>query len=225
MDWRAWDGDYEDADSPLAQRLVLVQRQIAAALDHAKPGALRTVSMCAGQGHDLIGVLSTHPRGADVSARLVELDEHNAHLARSAANDAGLHQVEVAVADASITDAYAGAVPADVILLCGVFGNIADADIAATIRNLPALCAPEASVIWTRHRHPPDRVPLIRAAFHDAGFEELGLEEAPPFAVATNRLISSPRPFVEGVRMFEFVGYDVLAPEFHASGAVRAVSG
>ena len=124
MDWRAWHGDYEEPDSALGQRLVLVQRQVRAALDRATRGPVRAISICAGQGHDLIGVLADHPRRADVTARLVELDEHNALLARRAAHTAGLDAVEVVAADASITDAYAGAVPADLILLCGVLGNM-----------------------------------------------------------------------------------------------------
>jgi hypothetical protein len=36
----------------------------------------------------------------------------------------GLDGVHVVAGDASITDAHAGALPADLILLCGVFGSI-----------------------------------------------------------------------------------------------------
>jgi hypothetical protein len=217
VDWQAWHEDYEEPDSALGQRLVLVQRQVRAALDRATRGPVRAISICAGQGHDLIGVLADHPRRADVTARLVELDEHNALLARRAAHTAGLDGVEVIATDASITDAYAGAVPADLILLCGVLGNISAADIANTIRQLPRLCAPGAAVIWTRHRHPPDLAPYIRETFEQAGFEELTFEDSPPFGVGANRLITSPQPFQEGVRLFEFIGYDVLQPDFHVS--------
>ncbi|HEX3392865.1 MAG TPA: class I SAM-dependent methyltransferase, partial [Solirubrobacteraceae bacterium] len=149
MDWQAWHEDYENRDSALGRRLVLVQAQVRTALDRAPPGPIRAVSICAGQGHDLIGALAQHPRRGDVTARLVELDEHNVGIARRAAHAAGLDGVEVVAADASVTDAYAGAVPADLILLCGVLGNITAADIANTIRHLPSLCAPAATVIWT----------------------------------------------------------------------------
>jgi hypothetical protein len=216
VDWQAWHEDYEEPDSALGQRLVLVQRQVRAALDRATRGPVRAISICAGQGHDLIGVLADHPRRADVTARLVERDEHNALLARRAAHTAGLDGVEVIATDASITDAYAGAVPADLILLCGVLGNISAADIA-NIRQLPRLCAPGATVIWTRHRHPPDLAPYIRETFEQAGFGELTFEDSPPFGVGANRLITSPQPFQEGVRLFEFIGYDVLQPDFHVS--------
>jgi len=221
VDWRAWHEDYEDPDSVLGQRLVLVQEQVHVALDQAPPGPVRAISVCAGQAHDLIGVLADHPRTADVTARLVELDEHNVLLARRAVSTAGLDGVEVLVGDASITDAYAGAVPADLILLCGVFGNISEAAIANTIRHLPRLCAPAATVVWTRHRHPPDLTPYIRETFDRAGFGELAFEDSPPFGVGANRLLASPQPFQEGVRLFEFIGYDVLEPDFHASTTRR----
>jgi hypothetical protein len=94
-DWYAWHQDYDDPGSALARRLVAVQDQIRAALDAAPPGPLRAVSLCAGQGRDLIGALAAHPRRADVAARLVELDPRNAGLARAAAERAALPGVEV----------------------------------------------------------------------------------------------------------------------------------
>lgn len=217
MDWRAWHEDYGDPASALGRRLVVVQAQIRAALERAASGRVRVTSVCAGQGHDLIGVLADHPRRAEVTARLVELDEQNVRSARHAASAAGLDGVEVVAADASATDAYAGAVPADVVLLCGVFGNISQADIANTVGHLPSLCAPAASVIWTRHRQPPDLTPYIRETLEQAGFGELAFEDSSPFGVGANRLLCDPQPFKVGVRLFEFVGYDVLAPDFHAS--------
>jgi hypothetical protein len=68
--------DYEVSDSALAGRLVVVQAQIRAALDQIALGPVRAISVCAGQGHDLIRVLAEHSRRDDVSALLVELDEH-----------------------------------------------------------------------------------------------------------------------------------------------------
>jgi hypothetical protein len=221
VDWRAWHEDYGDSDSALGQRLVLVQKQVHAALENAAPGPIKVISVCAGQGHDLIGALADHPRRADVMARLVEIDAHNALAARRAAMAAGLDGVQAVAGDASITDTYAGAVPADLILLCGVFGNITAADIANTVRHLPSLCAPAATVIWTRHRHPPDLTPYIRETFVQGGFAELGFEDSPPFGVGVNRLATLSQPFQGGIRLFEFVGYDLLQPDFHASQGGR----
>lgn len=137
MDWRAWHEDYADPDSALGRRLVVVQTQVRGALDRSAPGPVRAISVCAGQGHDLIGVLAEHPRREDVVARLVDLDERNVLLARRAAQDAGLDGVEVIAADASMTEAYENAIPADLILVCGVFGNISADGIADTISHLP----------------------------------------------------------------------------------------
>jgi hypothetical protein len=223
VDWHAWHAAYESPDSELGRRLALVQAQVRDVLDRAAPGPIRAISVCAGQGHDLIGVLAEHPRRLDVSARLVELDAHNVELAQAAAVAAGLDAVEVLAGDASLTDAYVGAVPADVVLLCGVFGNISEPDIVNTIEQLGQLCAPNATVIWTRHRRSPDLVPAIRETFERCGFEELAFGEAPPFGVGVNRLLVAPQPLQPGARLFDFIGYEALWP--HLEPSERAALG
>ena len=214
MDWRAWHDAYENPDSGLAQRLVLVREQIRAALGRLPPGPVKAVSMCAGQGHDLIGALTGHERRGDVTARLVELDEHNVLLAHHAAQDAGLDGVQVVTGDASLTDAYVGAVPADLVLVCGVFGNISTEDIQRTITTLPQLCAADATVIWTRHRLPPDITPTIQRWFAEQGFDELAYEvdQSALLAVGAQRFTGAPATLREGERLFDFIGYDALQP-------------
>jgi hypothetical protein len=223
VDWHAWHAGYADPDSELGRRLTVVQRQLREALERVPPGPISAISVCAGQGHDIIGVLAEHPRRADVSARLVELDPQNVALAQSAARTIGLQAVEAVAADASLTDAYIGAAPADVVIVCGVFGNLAAEDIANTIEQLGQLCAPRATVIWTRHRRAPDLVPQIRAAFEQAGFAELAFEDAPPFGIGSNRLQRSPEPLRPGVKLFDFIGYEALWP--HLSAGERAAMG
>ena len=71
---------------------------------------------------------------------------------------------------------YADDVPADIVLVCGVFGNISPADITRTIRAMRGFCVPGGHVVWTRHRRPPDLTPAIRADFAAAGFTELAFE-------------------------------------------------
>ena len=93
-DWVEWHRDYDDPGSLLSRRLELVQGHLRAELDHAPAGDLRLISLCAGQGRDVIGVLAGHPRRDDVRARLVELDERNVAAARQAAQAAGLDGVE-----------------------------------------------------------------------------------------------------------------------------------
>jgi hypothetical protein len=222
VDWVAWHEGYDDPVSGLSARLKLVQQHVAAALDRAPAGPVRLLSLCAGQGHDVLGVLPGHPRRDDVTAVLVEADRENVARARAAASAAGLAgtnpesvaparaaasdaglaeagpgsaerarrgpeatgrpQVEVRQADASQVADFTDAVPADVLLLCGIFGNVSVADIERTVSAAPALCALGATVIWTRHRREPDLTPRIRAWFTGAGFEELafGSPESAP---------------------------------------------
>ena len=203
--WVEWHRAYEREDSRLRRRLEIVQTHLRDAISQCAPGPIRVVSVCAGQGHDLIGVLADHPRAGDVHARLVELDPRNCDAARTTAPPG----VEVVCGDASLTSAYAGAIPAEIVLVCGVFGNISDADIVRTIETLPSLCAPGATVIWTRHRREPDLTPDIRRWFEAAGFSEVAFEspEGFIFGVGVNRLAKPPEPFRES-KMFEFVGSD-----------------
>lgn len=211
MDWRKWHDLYDDTDSPLARRLRIVQERVHAALDDCPPGPLRVMSLCAGQGRDLLGVLPEHPRRHDVHARLVELDQENAALAAEAARAAGLDQVEVVAADAALTDHYQGMAPADLVLVCGVFGNIADPDIRRTVSACTRLCRTGGRVIWTRHRKAPDRVPLICDWFEEAGFEAEWLTDPDqPQTVGVHRFGGRPQALEPGTRMFTFVGYDVL---------------
>src|SRR5690606_4792745 len=104
------------------------------------------------QGRDVLGVLADHPRTEDISGRLVELDDANVAWARGFAAEHDLRGIEIVAGDASSSDAAIGAVPADIVLLCGIFGNIADTDIEHTVRMAPMLCAAGATVLWTRHR-------------------------------------------------------------------------
>ncbi|PPA59503.1 class I SAM-dependent methyltransferase [Micromonospora chalcea] len=210
-DWYAWHRDYDQPESALARRLAEVRRRVADALDAAPPGPLRALSLCAGQGRDLIPVLAAHPRGADVTARLVELDPRNADLARRATADAGLTGVQVVTGDAALTDGYADLAPADLVLVCGIFGNITDDGIRATVRHCASLCATGGMVLWTRHRREPDLVPVICEWFAEEGFEPVAVgSPADGVGVGAHRFTGTPRPLVPGARMFTFVGYDVL---------------
>jgi hypothetical protein len=211
-DWVAWHGAYDEPDSALTRRLHAVQDRIRDALDLAPPGPVRALSLCAGQGRDLIGVLAGHPRRDDVMARLVELDPRNSEAAAEAARAAGLVGVDCVTGDASHTDAYVGAIPAELILACGVFGNITDTDIERTISILPQLCAHGGYVVWTRNRKPPDITPALCQWFEKYGFEQCWLAgpELGDYGVGMHRFTGTPEPLERGVRMFTFVGYDVL---------------
>lgn len=207
-DWYRWHEDYDQSDSGLKRRLEVVQERIRLALDTYPPGRIRLVSACAGQGRDLLGVLPDHPRRDDVTARLVELDPRNAAVAREVAEAAGLRHVEVVVGDAAQTDLYQGLVPADLVLMCGVFGNITDEDIKRTCTHCAQLCKEGGTLVWTRHRDPPDLVPEICAWLETLGFERQWLSEPQAgFGVGVHRFAGETRPLPPGERMFTFVGH------------------
>jgi hypothetical protein len=203
MDWKSWHDDYDDPDSSLSRRLRVVQRHIRAALDEAPPGPVQVVSICAGQGRDLLEVLAGHPRRDDVHAYLVELDPRNVEFARRLASD--LPKVEIREGDASLTDNYAGLPPARILLLCGIFGNIDEEDIQRTIAASPELCAEGGTVIWTRHRQAPDLFPTICEWFARHGYELVWQSDpGAGFGVGVHRLRTPSRPLRTGQRLFTF---------------------
>ena len=209
-DWARWHEVYYDADgSSGRQRLRTVQLHIQAFLDAQPAGEIRIIDACAGQGRDLLPVLADSPRREDAWARMVELDSRNTAAARKTIEEIGLDRVEVVEADAGCTDVYAGAVPADLVLMCGVFGHLSEADIRSTVAGLLQLCARGATVIWTRGRGGGDLTPSIRQWFADEGFSEQafvspGFYES-AWSVGVHRLTASPQPLSRGQRLFSFI--------------------
>jgi hypothetical protein len=209
--WVRWHRSYEDPDSALSMRLRLVQDGVREVLDQRPPGPIRVVSICAGQGRDVIDVVAGHPRQSDVRARLVELDPELVAFARERAAAAGVaDQVEVVLGDASLARSYAGALPADLVLVCGVFGNISDGDIRSVVRMMPSWCRVGGTVVWTRHRRPPDLTSSVRDWFAKAGFVETSFV--------------APSPYVLGVGCHQRVGgADVGGAELGGAADVGAL--
>jgi len=203
-DWLEWHRQYVGSHTALSERLHLVQRFIRAVLEGTGKPRIQVVSICSGQAHDLIGALIDHPRREEVRGRLIEIDERSVRIARRAARRCGLSRLEFVCGDASVTDAYAGAVPADLVLCCGVFGNLLLNDVERTIVHLPQLCAENAFVIWTRHTRAPDVIPDIRRLFAAHGFAEAAFESTDRFGVGVVRMIARPQPLQLGCRIFHF---------------------
>ena len=202
IDWIRWHGHYDDPSSPLSRRLLAVRQQIHLALDRAAPGPVRLLSLCAGRGQDVLPVLTAHPRGGDVTGRLVELDPDLCAAARSAAPPG----IEVVQGDAGTTTACIGAAPAEVLLLCGIFGNISDEDVAGTVAAVPSLLVTGGTVVWTRHTEPPDLTPRVRSWFSEAGVEETAFVTGPHpgWAVGAGVLRVPARPLEVDRRLFAF---------------------
>ena len=197
LDWQAWHEDYEH-DSPLRRRLDIVQRVIGDFLREATASPIRVITMCAGEGRDILGAIANQKR-RDVRGLLVELDPVLADRARKTAHALGLNDIRVEAGDAGRSGAYASAAPADLVMACGVFGNISDEDVRSTIAALPELAAPNATLVWTRHRNPPDLTPSIRQWLADEGFEEVSFEAVPDSAgsVGVARFSGHTKPLAD----------------------------
>ena len=208
-DYERWHAHYDDPDSPLSWRLGVVRVSIDSFLDH-RPGQVRVVSVCAGDGRDLIGVLAQRTDAERVQTTLLEIHPVVAARARASAEAAGL-DVEVHEADAGSSDAYLDIEPADLVLLVGIFGNISDADIFRTITSSRQLCRPGATLVWSRGREAEkfgDRNPEIRSAFSAAAFIEvdyLTLDEGSLPSIGVERYDGPAIPLVPGRRWFTFI--------------------
>jgi SAM-dependent methyltransferase len=203
--WEAWHGAYADPTSSLSRRLRIVQDHVRRFLDETAPRPVRVLSLCAGEGRDLLEVLAERDDTHRVRATLVELDPRLADRARASAGAFG--GVEVRTADAGDPETHAAEPVADLVLLCGVLGNVSDADVEHTVAALPALCAPGARVIWTRTRRPPDLTPRVREWFVHNGFRELAFDPVPDSAAAVGvaELETQPPSALGRERLFTFV--------------------
>jgi SAM-dependent methyltransferase len=183
-----------------------VREQVVAALDALPPGPVTVVSICGGQGLELLGALADHPRRADVGGRLVELDERNAEIARSRAAAIGVDRLEVRQGDASTSDSYADLPRADLVVLSGVFGHLAPADRQTLIGFLPRICAADGKVVLTTYEVQPERTEELRAIFGANGFEEIDdtLTPGGTFGIIVEQLRGAEQPFVAGAYLFDF---------------------
>jgi SAM-dependent methyltransferase len=183
-DWKEWHAGY-DGDGSLGRRLEVVRRRIVEVLE-GLTGA-RILSLCAGDGRDVLPVCAQ--RGGDHEVFLVDMDPQLATGAAQRARRLGLTAVHVMVADAGAPAAYRRLLPVDLLLLCGVFGNISDGDVRRTMQAARAMLAPGGAVIWTRGGSDPDPRPTVRRWFQEAGFEELAFDGAPEhYGVGLSRL-------------------------------------
>jgi predicted transcriptional regulator len=206
-DWNSWHADYEDSSSLLSERLGLIQRHIADWLDATAPAPVTVLSSCAGDGRDLLGVLEGRTDASRVTATLIEADVRNVARATEHITRLNLSSIEVRCTDAGTTNAYLGAVPADLVVLCGIFGNIAADDVQRTIAVTPQLCNEDAVVIWTRHRRDPDLTPRIRTWFGEHGFEEEHFD-APDhaiYSVGVHRFVGVPQRLDAEQHLFTFL--------------------
>lgn len=210
-DWFKWHAGYEVSEDRQA-RLRFVQADVARALDACRPGPISVVSLCAGDGRDLLGVLLRHRRLADVAGSLVETDRALVDAGRAAIAEAGLsEQVAYVVADATLWSTYDEIAPAAIVIIGGVFGNLRPREAPRLIEHLPALCERGAFVVWTRHRRFNDgerQLPLVRQSLRDAGFAEVAFDTTSEegYSVGMHRHSGPSRVVIPPEKWFEFSG-------------------
>lgn len=208
-DYLKWHDAYDDPSSDLSWRLRQVQAYIRQALDHLR-GPVTVISLCAGDGRDVLQVLANRDDSTRVRTTLIELHPVLAQRARTFAVEAGMIGVTVRSRDAGNTTAYVGAIPADLVLMVGIFGNISDDDVHRTIQTAPQLCRPGATLLWSRSTNGTDQNASVRAWLADAGFAELDYREfnrdrGERAALGSARYDGPPQPFVPGRQVFTFL--------------------
>lgn len=207
MDWRQWHEEYSDPSSRLSRRLDVVRTRLSEVLDSVPSEAVRMLSLCGGEARDVVPVLSAHPKGHRARAVIVELDDVLAHRASDAARRAGLDGVGVRCADAGDPQSFADALPVDVLLLCGIFGNVERDDVRHVLERIPSMVVDGGCVIWTRGGHDGDDDPRteLRRWFVEAGLPEVAFDGPPNlYGVGVNRVADGAKVPLGPERLFEF---------------------
>ncbi|AUT02083.1 SAM-dependent methyltransferase [Nostoc sp. CENA543] len=209
-DWYEWH-DLYNTEPKLQQRLEIVREYIAYSLNASPDGAIQIVSVCAGDGRDLLGTLQNHPRAKDVSARLVEINSNLVERGQATIESLGLtKQIELINGDATLATNYVGAVPADIVIVCGVFGNLADeGELNRLLDNLSFLSKPGAFVIWTRgHSNGFPYSDNVRKILSASGFEEVQfkLTATGDMGVGLHRYVGENLPQPKEQQLFVFSG-------------------
>lgn len=108
-DWQAWHGHYDDRDSSLSRRLCVVQQRLNE-LVSGEAGSQRVLSLCSGEGRDILPVLARLSNERRPEVILVELDPALAAAAERRAVDAGV-AATVVVGDSGLAKTWQTVAP------------------------------------------------------------------------------------------------------------------
>lgn len=202
-DWVVWHDGYDVPGTLLRDRLDVVRHCLRSVLE-SMDSPVRVLSLCAGDGRDVIPVVAALEGRLEVSVRLIELSPVLVERALVSAEVQGVG-ISVIAADAGAPWTLAKEDLADVLLLCGIFGNVSDDDVRNTVEHAGALVRRGGTVIWTRHRRPPDLTVAIRDWFRGEGFEELGFQSpgGNSWSVGVHRNVSA-EPRAISRQLFRF---------------------
>jgi hypothetical protein len=205
--WTGWPAEAYTRER-FQQRLLAVQQQLRTNLDEAAAGPVKLISLCAGDGRDVVGVLETHERRSDVSAWLVELDHQSVSAGIRQASIAGLEaSVHFVNADATDCRTYQRMAPADIVLACGVWGHVPAHERASLVCALAGLCKARGVVTWTRGVSAGiTRLNEIEFLFARPKWERVHttITADKKWAVATYRYAGPPVELLQTGRIFNF---------------------
>jgi hypothetical protein len=169
---------------------------------------VRIISVCAGDGRDVIGVVGSHPRRSDVTAWLVEQNPQSVAAGVCRLADAGLeNSVAFLTGDATLYTTYEKIAPADIVLLCGVWGHVPADERTQLVRALACLCKPAGAVIWTRGvAKGMIRLQQIQVHFAGSSWEQVRVSLTPDknWAIVTHRCRGSACELPTSGQIFHF---------------------
>lgn len=190
------------------KRLSVVQSHFSTCLDEAPSGRLGVVSLCAGDGRDVIGVLESHTRRDEVDAVLVELDRESVLAGMEQRAAAGLNErVTFINGDATDFATYQNCLPCDVVLLCGVLGHVRPDERLQLVQSLAAFCKPGATLLWTRRVDKGmTRFTNFQELLELNSFERVqeSFTDDGNWGVCTHRYVGLPRTIQKSGRIFQF---------------------
>jgi hypothetical protein len=190
------------------QRLAAVQMHLGECIDLAPAGLVRIVSLCAGDGRDVIGTMVGHRRRGDVRACLVELNEHSVGQGIESAKAAGVDgQIKFIAGDATDFASYQGYLPCDIMLVCGVWGHVPPLERERLVASLAKFGKQGSAVVWTRGvSRGMSRLDDIQEHFVKPIWERVRLTftQDEEWAVVTHRYCGSPQRTPPSGRVFEF---------------------
>lgn len=97
--------------------------------------------------------------------------------------------------------------PVDVLLLCGIFGNVEPEGVRAMVSRVPSMVVEGGLVIWTRGGHDGEGDPRadVRRWFVESGMPERSFDGPPEtYGVGVNRAEHPPTTSLGLDRLFTF---------------------
>jgi hypothetical protein len=156
----------------------------------------------------VIGVVGSHPRRSDVTAWLVEQNPQSVAAGVCRLADAGLeNSVAFLTGDATLYTTYEKIAPADIVLLCGVWGHVPADERTQLVRALACLCKPAGAVIWTRGvAKGMIRLQQIQVHFAGSSWEQVRVSLTPDknWAIVTHRCRGSACELPTSGQIFHF---------------------